>query len=456
MSKVVTRRHFIKRASSTVASTLAFPYLLPSSVLGGFGKTTPSNRITMGFIGMGGQGIGNMTGNDYSNIPGGFIGKSEVQAVAVCDVDTKHRLKARDMVNVRYGNKDCAAYNDFRELLARDDIDAVMIATPDHWHALIGIAAAKAGKDVYSEKPLAHNIIEGRAICEAVKKYGTVWQTGTQQRSWREFRVACEMVRNGRIGEVSTVRVSLPAGDPVNRKIEPVPVPNGFDYDMWLGPAPWAPYCDGRCHGSFRRNSDYSHGPIADWAGHHVDIAQWGMGTDYRWPVEITGKGEFLKNGLYDNMITFHIECKFEEGFTLILEDSRNRPTGIAGKQFTKGFSGVNMGILFEGSEGWIQVNRGGLDVYPESILKKSIGTNAIHLYRSTDHKQNFLDCIRSRAQTVAPPEIAHHSIGIGYLGIIAMRLKRKLKWDRDNEQFVNDDEADRLLYREMRSPWHL
>jgi predicted dehydrogenase len=405
---------------------------------------------------MGGQGIGNMTGGDYSNIPGGFMGKSEVQAVAVCDVDTKRRIKAQDMVNVKYGNKDCTAYNDFRELLARKDIDAVMIATPDHWHAMIGIAAAKAGKDVYSEKPLAHNIIEGRAICDAVKKYGTVWQTGTQQRSWREFRVASEMVHNGRIGKVTIVRVSLPAGDSVNRKIEPVPIPKGFDYDRWLGPAPWAPYCDGRCFGSFRRNSDYSSGPIADWAGHHVDIAQWGMGTDFHWPVEIEGKGEFLTNGLYDNMTTFHIECKYDEGFTLIIEDSNNRALGIEGKHFTKGFSGENMGILFDGSEGWIQVNRGGLDVYPESILKNPIGTNEIHLYRSKDHKQNFLDCIRTRAQTVAPAEIAHHSIGIGYMGIIAMRLKRKLRWDKDKEQFINDDEANRMLYRDMRSPWHL
>jgi predicted dehydrogenase len=456
MKSALTRRHFIKKATCALTGTLGFPYVIPSSVLGRSGKMAPSNRITMGFIGMGGQGIGNMTGNDYSNIPGGFMGKSEVRAVAVCDVDTKRRMKARDMVNVRYSNKDCAAYNDFRELLARDDIDAVMIATPDHWHALIGIAAAKAGKDVYSEKPLAHNILEGRAICDAVKKYGTVWQTGTQQRSWREFRVASEMVHNGRIGKVTMVRVSLPAGDSVNRKIEPVPIPKGFDYDRWLGPAPWAPYCDGRCFGSFRRNSDYSSGPIADWAGHHVDIAQWGMGTDYHWPVEIEGKGEFLTNGLYDNMTTFQIECKYDEGFTIVIEDSNNRASGKDGKKFTRGFSGKNMGILFEGSDGWIQVNRGGLDVYPESILKNPVGINEFHLYRSKDHKQNFLDCIRTRAQTVAPAEIAHHSIGIGYMGIIAMRLKRKMRWDKDKEQFINDNEANRMLYRDMRSPWHL
>jgi predicted dehydrogenase len=456
MSTLITRRNFLKRTTRAATAAVGFPYVISSAVLGRSGTVAPSNRITMGFIGMGGQGIGNMTGNDYSNIPGGFMGKPEVQAVAVCDVDIKRRIKARDMVNVKYGKKGCAAYNDFRELLARKDLDAVMIATPDHWHALIGIAAAKAGKDVYSEKPLAHNIIEGRAICNVVKKYGTVWQTGTQQRSWREFRVAAEMVQNGRIGEVKMVRVGLPAGDTVNRKIELVPVPNGFDYDMWLGPAPWVPYCDGRCHGNFRRNSDYSSGPIADWAGHHVDIAQWGMGTDFSWPVEIEGEGEFLKNGLYDNMTTFHIECKFAEGFTMIIEDSNRRAIGKDGKEFTKGLSGVNMGILFEGSEGWIQVNRSALDVYPDSTLKKPVGPDEIHLYRSNDHKQNFLDCIRSRAQTVAPADVAHHSIAIGYMGIISMRLGRKLRWDKDKEQFIDDEEANRMLYRDMRSPWHL
>ncbi len=455
MAKKISRRSFIQQTAK-ITSVLSLPYFIPAKVLGRAGSVPPSERIGMGFIGLGGQGIGNMSGGDFSHIPGGFLGKPEVQAIAVCDVDRNRRQKAESIVDGYYGNKDCTVYKDFRELLARDDIDAVMIATPDHWHALIGVAAAKAGKDVYCEKPLAHNIREGRAICETVQKYGTVWQTGCQQRSWREFRTACELVQNGFIGEVRTVRVSLPAGRKDNIPIQPIPVPDGFDYDFWLGPAPWAPYCKGRCHGSFRNNSDYSSGAIADWAGHHVDIAQWGMGADNLWPAEIEAEGVFLSGGLYDNMVTYRIECRYEEGFTMIIEDSANREKGRNGLKFTPGCFGENIGIFFEGSEGWIQVNRGGLDIFPQSVLKKSRGRFEKRLYRSDDHKQNFLDCIKIRKKTVATAASSFHSIAIGYMGVISMKLKRRLRWDGLNEEFVNDDEANRMLYREMRSPWYI
>ncbi len=454
----ISRRRFLEHVGRSAVGAMAFPYIIPSSALGADGVVAPSNRITLGFVGLGNQGLANLSNPNAEsyNLAGGFVGMSGAQVLAVCEVDTNRRNRGRDIVNKVYGNTDCAVYNDFRDMLARDDVDAVVISTPDHWHALIGIAAAKTGKDVYSEKPLAHNVAEGRAICDTIKRYGTVWQTGTQQRSWSDFRVACELVRNGLIGKVKTVRVSLPAGGASNVTTKPVPVPAGLDYDLWLGPAPWSPYCNGRCYGSFRQVSDYSSGPIADWAGHHVDIAQWGMGTDYTGPVEIEAKGQFNSEGLFDNMTTYRIECKYAEGHTLIIEDSNNREHGRDGKLFTKGTFGMNIGILFEGSEGWIQVNRMGMDVFPESVRKSSIGPNDIHLYKSNDHKQNFLECIRSRAQTAAPAEIAHRTITIGYLGIIAMKLGQKLQWDPKTEKFVGNEHANRMLTRPMRSPWHI
>jgi predicted dehydrogenase len=441
-----------------MAAALGFPSLIPASALGRNGAVTPSDRIGLGFIGMGGQGLANLCNpamEDY-NLAGGFIGKSDVHVAAVCDVDLVRLNHARDLVNRIYADKECAAYHDFRELLARPEIDAVVIATPDHWHALIGIAAVKAGKDVYGEKPLAHNILEGRAICDTVQRFGAVWQTGCQQRSWKQFRAAAELVQNGYLGEVKTVRVSLPAGTSSNLPVKPIPVPEGFDYDFWLGPAPREPYCAGRCHGSFRNNSDYSSGPIADWAGHHVDSAQWGMGTDYKWPVEIEGEGTFQRGGLFDNMVTYRIECRYAEGFTMIIEDNANRPEGRDGKRFSRCTFGWNIGVLFEGSQGWIQVNRGGMDVFPDSLAKVKIGPKGIHLYHSEDHKQNFLDCIRSRQLTAAPAEVAHHSVGIGYLGITALHLKRKLRWDGEKERLIDNEEANRRLGRSMRSPWHL
>ncbi len=454
----MNRRDFLGRSSLTLATALSFPCLIPASALGRNGAVPPSDRIGLGFIGMGGQGLANLCNpsmEDY-NLAGGFIGKEDVQVRAVCDVDRERLNRARDLVYEIYGNQDCNGYQDFRELLSRPEIDAVVISTPDHWHALIGIAAAKAGKDVYGEKPLAHNIVEGRAICDAVKRYGTVWQTGCQQRSWGYFRAAAELVRNGFLGEVKTVRVSLPAGASINRPVKPTPVPIGFDFDFWLGPAPLEPFCAGRCHGSFRNISDYSSGPIADWAGHHVDSAQWGMGTDYSWPVEIEGEGTFQQGGLFDNMVNYHIECKYAEGFTLIIEDNSTRPEGRDGKRFSRCTFGWNIGVLFEGTKGWAQVNRGGLDVFPNSLAKVKIGPNGIHLYKSDDHKQNFLDCIRYRKTTAAPPEVAHRSVGIGYLGITALHLKRKLRWDGKKERFIDDDMANRRLFRPMRSPWHL
>ena len=420
------------------AGTAALPYFIPSSALGKAGFEAPSNRITIGCIGVGNQGTSNMRG---------FLEKSEAQIIAVCDVDVKHRDRARDIVNEKYENNDCTGYSDFREPINREDIDAVSIAVPDHWHGITSIMAAQARKDIYGEKPLAYNIAEGRAICDAVERYGAVWQTGSWQRSVRNFRYASELVRNGRIGRVHTVRVGLPHGNNShdNGGTLPSSVPEGFDYDMWLGPAPWASYSPDRCHWNFRWIMDYSGGQLTDWAGHHCDIAQWGMGTELTSPTEIDEPSAVFpeaKDGLFDTPESYRFVCRYAEGFTMIVADRKQQPKG--------------MGTHFEGDEGWVHVNRRGIDAHPKSVLNSVIGPNDIRLYRSHDHIQNFLDCVRSRSKTVAPVEVAHRSIMIGHLGLIAMKLGRKLKWDPGEERFVNDPQADRMLSRPMRSPWHL
>ncbi|MGI8906631.1 MAG: Gfo/Idh/MocA family oxidoreductase [Candidatus Sumerlaeaceae bacterium] len=447
--RAVSRRSFMKAGIA-----FGVPLFIPSSVLGRGSATPASERISLGFIGVGCQGQGHLNGNAFTNVPGGFIGKHEVQVRAVCDVDSGHRNQAMDIVNSHYGNMDCAAYNDFRELLARDDIDAVVIAAPDHWHAPIGIAAARAGKDVYCEKPLAHNIAEGKAVVEAVRQHGTVWQTGSQQRSWKAFRDACELVRNGRIGTLKQVRVGLPEGGETDIPVTSSAPPPGFDYEMWLGPAPWAPYCEKRCHVAFRNNSDYAHSAIGDWGGHHIDIAQWGMGTDRQWPVDVEGEGSFNRHGLYNNITRFRFQCRFANGLNLIVEDSGKHPQALNGKTFTRCWADINMGVLFEGTEGWVHVNRGGMDVFPDNIATSPVRSSETRLYHCDDHRQNFLDCIRTRREPISPPEITLCSIGIGYLGLIAMKLQRPVQWDPQKEMFIQDPQADRLLSREPRAPW--
>ncbi len=431
------RREFLKKLSVGAVGAIGFPTIIPATALGRSGATPPSSRINIGCIGVGGMGTGNMNS---------FLEKPEAQIVAVCDVDIRHRQQARQIVEKKTAKKGCAEYADFRELLARTDLDAISLATPDHWHALIATAAAGRNLDIYGEKPLGYTIAEGRAIVDAVERHGIVWQTGSWQRSVRNFRYACELVRNGRIGKVHTVRVGLPYGHSISDQggYKPSPVPDGFDYNMWLGPAPWAPYAPNRCHWNFRWISDYSGGQLTDWAGHHCDIAQWGMGTELTSPVEIEGVADFPKaeNGLFDTATSYRFVCKFKEGFTMIVADQKQQPKG--------------MGVQFEGSEGWIWVDRGGIDASNKQLLTSQIKPDEIHLYASEDHHQNFLDCIRTRSETITPARIAHRSIMIGHLGLIAMKLGRKVEWNPDRERFVNDSEADTFLSRPMRSPWHL
>ncbi|UCC99781.1 MAG: Gfo/Idh/MocA family oxidoreductase, partial [Phycisphaerales bacterium] len=305
--KDITRRRFLKNATGIAAGAFVFPYVVSPSALGNAGAVAASNRIVMGCIGVGSQGSGNMRG---------FLGKKQVQIVAVCDVDKRNRDRAKGRVDERYSNSDCRTYHDFRDVIERKDIDALSLALPDHWHSIPVVMAARAGKDMYGEKPLARTIREGRAMVDAVHRYGRVWQTGSWQRSVRNFHRGCELVRNGRIGKVHKVEVGLPTGggggDPSIQ-----PVPDGLDWDFWLGPALWRPfmkYSRRAPHWDWRWIMDYSGGQLTDWAGHHIDIAHWGLGLDDTGPVEIEGKGVYPEDGIYDAPTAYKFTCKYANG----------------------------------------------------------------------------------------------------------------------------------------------
>ncbi|HUT45901.1 MAG TPA: Gfo/Idh/MocA family oxidoreductase [Sedimentisphaerales bacterium] len=422
----ITRRSFLKGTAAIGGAAIGLPAIVPASV---FGANAPSSRIVMGAIGVGSQGTGDMQG---------FLGKPEVQMVAICDIDKGHRDNAKKIVDDRYGNKDCTAYHDFRELIGRGDLDAVQLAVPDHWHAIPAIAAARAGLDIHGQKPIARSIREGRAMCDAVHRYGRVWQTGSQQRSDYNFRRACELVRNGRIGKILKVEVGLPTGGGTD--VKPVmPVPEGLDWNLWLGPAPYVPY-RGVSHWDWRWIMDYSGGQLTDWAGHHIDIAHWGMGWDYTGPVEIEGKGNYPTEGLYNVATQYKFACTYADGTVMTVANNQQ----------------ITQGAKWYGQTGWIHVNRGGLTASDEKILREEIGPNEIRLYESRDHKQNFLDCVKSRELTICPVEVGHRSISVGLLGEIAMLTGRKIKWDPENEKIVGDPEASALLGRSYREPWIL
>jgi predicted dehydrogenase len=427
-TKKLTRRVFLQRTAMTAAgAVLTLPTIITSSVRG---ANAPSNRITIGGIGLGAQG---------SWIIRGFMSQPAAQVVAICDVDTNHRESAQNTAGLAAKS----AYNDFRDLLARDDIDAVIVAAPDHWHVPISIAAAKAGKDIYCEKPLTLTIGEGRRLCNTVKRYGRVLQTGSQQRSVSRFRFACELVRNGRIGKLHTIRVEIPKNtrtSPIDWQVEEVP--KGFDYNMWLGPAPWAPYTKHRCHYEFRFIFDYSGGQMTNWGAHYLDIAQWGNGTDYTGPVAIVGRAQFPKHGLFTTATKMNVEYTYANGVKLIC--TTRSDDANAGK------------IRFEGSDGWVFVNRSRIDAHPKSILSSTIGPNETHMYNSTDHSQDFLDCVKLRKEPVTGAEIGHRSASLCHLGNIATLLGRKLKWNPEKELFINDTTAARMLTRSMRSPWRI
>lgn len=435
-TNVLTRRHFLK--SSTAIGAALF---IPSSV---FGSEAPSNRITIGMIGMGRQAY-------YSNIKS-FLSANDVQVVAVCDVDAWRLDNAKKAVETHYAKeqpvghfKGCSMYRDFRELLDRSDIDAVMISTPDHWHVPIATAAAKAGKDIACEKPLTLCIAEGRVLSDTVRRYNRVFRTDSEFRSHACFQRACELVLNGRIGKVHTIRTGVPAGDVAGPPEKEMPVPEELDYDLWLGPAPYAPYTVNRVQPrksydrpGWMRVPDYCEGMVTNWGAHLNDIAQWGNGTERTGPVEVEGKGEYPRDGLWNVLLSFEITYKYANGVRLFYSISQPY-------------------VRFEGTEGWIQANYNdrSLKAQPESILKSPIGPDEIHLPLKSE-KRDFIDAVKTRGQTLEDAEVGHRTTSLCQLGHIAIQVGRKLEWDPDAEKFTNDETSNRLLTRPMRSPWRL
>lgn len=424
------RRDFLKAGAGFSLAATGSPRASAAAV-------APSNQITVGCIGVGWMGSANLAG---------FLEENDARVLAVCDVDSEHLEAGRAAVDQKYQNKGCKAYKNFEELLARPDIDAVMIAAPDHWHGLIGVAAARAGKDVYGEKPLAQNFAEGKAICDAVSRYKRVWQTGTWQRSRSQFRHACELVRNGRIGRVHTVEVGLPGGltdfDNLGHLDQPVPPPKQLDYQRWLGPAPDAPYCPARVHKTWRWNLDYGGGMLMDWVGHHVDTAHWGLGFDDEGPIEVEGKGEYtLASRVWNAPSKFRVTARYKKGVTMIISG---------------GYDDVLRGAKWIGDDGWLWVDRNAIDAQPRQILFSRIRPDELHLTASENHYRQFLDCVKTRAEAIAPARVALRSTTPGYLGLISILTGAKIKWDPDKQQIVGNPIAERYLSRPMRGPWHL
>ncbi len=431
----LSRRQFLV----TTGAALALPTIVPGSALGFGGKSSPSKRITVGVVGCGGQGNGNTDG---------FLRNGNCQVVAASDVDQARLSEMLKKVNDHYGNQACQGYSDYRELMARKDIDAVMLAVPDHWHALIAVEAAKHKKDIYGEKPLARTIVEQQAIVKAVEKNRCIWQTGSWQRSGANFHKAAEIVRNGMIGKITRVEVGLPSGpkNPKNQMRVPATTPPPeLDYDRWIGPSTMMPYVGSRIHNNWRWNYNTGGGQLLDWIGHHCDIAHWGMDCDRSGPLEVEGEGEFPPADYNWNVCTrYRIEAKYPNDIAMT----------IAG-----GHSDIRSGCKWIGTDGWVWVDRGGFESsnpdwrefkdLPEELRK-------VKLYQSRDHIGNFLDCIKSRQPTITPVQTAHHSAIPGHLGLIAMVTGRSLKWDAQKEVIIDDAAASLMLGRPYRLPWKL
>ena len=437
-SKSVSRRNFLKGLSAAAA----LPIIVPASALGRGNRPAPSDRIAMGFIGMGSMGMNNLRG---------FIEKPDVQVLAVCDVNTsgenyagrglKGREPSRQFVSTTYAEKTgassytgCDGYTFFWQVLERDDIDAVCLALPDHWHAYMAVAAAKAGKDMYSEKPLARTIREGRVMVNAVRKYNRVFQNGSQQRSGAQFRHACELARNGYVGEIQKVYAQVGG---VSRPFPhgEEPIPDGFLYELWLGNAPSAPYHSKRVSGGYNTEEGawrawipYSAGHVADWGAHNFDIALWGLGLDGSAPSRIV-----------------HASDAEEDEVTLRYADS---PPIIKKKGPHEGM------IQFIGTEGWVGVSRGDIWASDENLLTVAMKSSDTHLYRSDDHRRNFLNCVKTRSRPICDVEIGHSSLVACLTSEICMRLERTLEFNPMKEKFTEDKEANALVTRSMRGPW--
>jgi predicted dehydrogenase len=432
----LNRRQFL----GLTGAALALPTIISSGALGRAAQTAPSGRITMGMVGCGSMG----TGNTES-----FLALKDCQVVAACDVDRKHLETLVGKVNGHYQDSGCKGYHDYRELMARSDIDAVMLALPDHWHALAAVEAARQKKDIYGEKPLARTIAEQQAIVRAVEANGRIWQTGSWQRSQANFHKAAEIVRNGLIGKITRVEVGLPGGQgsrpQAPKDMLPSDPPPELDYDTWIGPSRMMPYIKGRVHREWRWNYNTGGGQLLDWIGHHCDIAHWGCDFDNSGPFELEGKGEFPPvDAVWNTCTKYRIELKYPRDIAMT----------IAG-----GHRDIRSGTKWIGTDGWVWVSRGAFEAsneewrdyrrLPEELRK-------VKLPISTNHHANFLESVRSRRPTITPVETAHHSAIPGHLGLISMFVGRRLKWDAQREVILSDAEASKLLGRPYRAPWEL
>jgi predicted dehydrogenase len=428
-----SRRQFLKSAAAFAAATALPAWYMEQSAPAAEQTRAANDKPGIGLIGCGGRGSG--------------IGRDAAQhgnLVAYCDLDDSRLNQAKQMW------PQATPFKDFRKLLDQKDVDIVVNGTPDHWHTLVNLAALKAGKDVYSEKPLTLTIDEGRRLVAAVKSSGRILQTGSQQRSDKNFRLACELVRNGRLGELQQINVWLPSGRREG-PFESKPVPAGLDWDMWLGQAPRTEYVPERCHQTFRYWWEYSGGTMTDWGAHHLDIAQWGAGRDKSGPVSIEAKPlvEMIPGG-FTAYSQYEVDYAYDDGVKLVCRSTtaNNWSGGVVDK------AGQQHGVRFNGKDGWIFVSRGKIEASSPDLLTTPLPASATRLDVSENHMRNFFDCVRSRQQPICDAEIGHRSVSVCHLGVIALRLGRKLQWNPTSERFVGDNDANTWLAREMRKPW--
>ena len=438
----LSRRQFLRTAALAGGTVFSSPLILPGTAWGADGAVAPSNRVALGFIGTGRQAA-------YANIPG-FLNQPDAQVVAVCDVDSWRMDKARKQVDAFYASKKttyqgCAAIRDWRELIARQDIDAVMISTPDHWHAVMCVAALQAGKDVACEKPLTRNIAEGRRIVQAVAAARRVFCTDSEFRSYRMCHHAAQLVRNGKIGKLQRIITGTPKDSTLPPQPE-MPVPAELDFDMWLGPAPARPYTEKRVHPRHEDKGrpgwlcirDYADGMLANWGAHLNDIAMWANNTEHTGPVEIEATGKFAPAGnFWDVIQEFEAHFRFANGVTLTCKTDKPY-------------------MRFEGSEGWIQIDYPiHIELEPEELLTWKPGPNDVQLPSMVSEKRNFLDAVKSRQQPLYNAEGGHRNASLSHLALAAIQVGRKLKWDPVAEKIVGDDEAGKLLEpKPLRGPW--
>ena len=439
----LSRRGFLRRATGLTLAGVGFPYVVRPAALGKAGSVAASNRITVGCVGVGPQG---------THVMRNFLSQDDCRVVAICDLKEPRRDEVSGIVNQHYGNDDCAVYTDFREIIARDDIDVILAAPNDHWHVLVALEAARAGKDIYLEKPMGLSLAEDQALRAACHRYGTIFQFGTQQRSSRNFRFACELVRNERIGKLDTINVWSP-GSSSGGSRQPVPAPDWIDYDRWLGPAPYHPHTPDRVSNQWWWFiSDYALGFIAGWGVHPLDIALWGGDDKLACPVEIEGRGVWPDpEGVCDTAMNWNITAQYDSGVTM-------NYTGAPYPDEWKQRYGrtTDHGTAFEGADGWVHVDRSGINAHPKGLLDVEWGPNDTKLYESNNHARNLLDCVKTREATICPIDAAVQADILCHISDIAIRLEQKLRWDPVPERFADNDAANHRLVRAMRSPWRL